>query len=140
MGVAVGDIAPPLAGTTVDGRTVSLADFRGKPVLVNFWASWCGPCLHEFPVLKDAEVHHPGLVILGVVYQDDPAAAKTFASQLSADWPSLIDPDGTKATTYLVVAPPQSYFIDGKGVVRSRQIGEMTAEELERQYATIAGP
>jgi cytochrome c biogenesis protein CcmG/thiol:disulfide interchange protein DsbE len=138
--VTVGDIAPPLTGTTVDGRTVSLADFRGKPVIVNFWASWCGPCVHEFPVLKDAEVHHPGLVILGVVYQDDPASAKTFATQLSADWPSLTDPDGTKATTYLVVAPPQSYFIDGKGVVRSRQIGEMTAEELERQYAAIAGP
>jgi cytochrome c biogenesis protein CcmG/thiol:disulfide interchange protein DsbE len=133
-------MAPPLAGTTVDGRTASLADFRGKPVIVNFWASWCTPCIHEFPVFKDAEARHPGLVILGVVYQDDPAAARTFATRLSADWTSLTDPDGTKAGAYLVVAPPQSYFIDGKGVVRSRQIGEMTAEELERQYAAIAGP
>jgi cytochrome c biogenesis protein CcmG/thiol:disulfide interchange protein DsbE len=140
VGVVVGDVAPPLAGTTVDGRTVSLADFRGKPVIVNFWASWCVPCRQEFPVFKDAEAHHPGLVILGVVYQDDAAAAKAFATQLSADWPSLTDPDGTKASAYLVVAPPQSYFIDGTGVVRSRQIGEMTAAELARQYAAIAGP
>jgi cytochrome c biogenesis protein CcmG/thiol:disulfide interchange protein DsbE len=139
VGVTVGDIAPPLSGTSLDGRTVSLAEFRGRPVIVNFWASWCGPCIHEFPVLKDAEVRHPGLVILGVIYQDDPAAAKTFAAQLSADWVSIIDPDGTRAGAYLVAAPPQSYFIDGQGVVRSRQIGEITAEDLERQYAAIAG-
>lgn len=139
VGVTVGDVAPPLSGTSLDGRTVSLADFRGKPVIVNFWASWCGPCVHEFPVLKDAEVHHPGLVILGVIYQDDPAAAKTFAAQMSADWASISDPDGTRASAYLVVAPPQSYFIDGQGIVRSRQIGEITAEDLERQYSAIAG-
>lgn len=139
VGVTVGDIAPPLSGTSLEGRTVSLADFRGKPVIVNFWASWCGPCIREFPVLKDAEVKHPGLVILGVIYQDDAAAAKTFADQLSADWVSITDPDGSRASAYLVAAPPQSYFIDGQGIVRSRQIGEITAEDLERQYAAIAG-
>ena len=140
VGVTVGDIAPPLSGTSLDGRTVSLADFRGKPVIVNFWASWCGPCVHEFPVLKDAQVRHPGLVILGVIYQDDPVAAKTFATKMSADWVSITDPDGTRASAYLVAAPPQSYFIDGSGTVRSRQIGEITADDLERQYAAIAGP
>lgn len=140
VGVGVGETAPPLAGTTVDGRTVSLADFRGKPVIVNFWASWCGPCVREFPVLKDAEVRHPGLVILGVIYQDDAAAAKAFAGQMSADWTNLTDPDGTMASAYLVAAPPQSYFIDGKGIVRSRQIGEITTADLERQYAAISAP
>ncbi len=139
VGVGVGEIAPPLSGTSLDGRTVSLADFRGKPVIVNFWASWCGPCVKEFPVLKDAEVHHPGLVILGVIYQDDPAAARAFTAQMSADWVNITDPDGTRASAYLVAAPPQSYFIDGQGIVRSRQIGEITAEDLERQYAAIAG-
>ena len=69
-----------------------------------------------------------------------PAAAKTFADQMSADWASLTDPDGTMANAYLVAAPPQSYFIDGKGIVRSRQIGEITADDLERQYAAIAAP
>ena len=140
VGVTVGNVAPPLSGTTIDGRTVSLSDFRGKPVIVNFWASWCGPCLREFPVLKDAEVQHPGLVILGVVYQDDAAAARTFSTQLSADWTSLTDPNGAMANAYLVVAPPQSYFIDGKGIVRSRQIGEITADDLARQYPAIATP
>jgi cytochrome c biogenesis protein CcmG/thiol:disulfide interchange protein DsbE len=140
VGIGVGQTAPPLSGTTVDGRSVSLADLRGKPVIVNFWASWCGPCIREFPVLKDAEVRHPGLVILGVIYQDDPAAAKAFATQMSADWSNLTDPDGSMANAYLVVAPPQSYFIDAKGVVHSRQIGELVADDLERQYAAIANP
>jgi cytochrome c biogenesis protein CcmG/thiol:disulfide interchange protein DsbE len=139
VGVGVGEIAPPLSGTSLDGRTVSLADFRGKPVIVNFWASWCGPCVHEFPVLKDAEVHHPGLVILGVIYQDDPTAANTFVAQMSADWVNITDPDGSRASAYLLAAPPQSYFIDGQGIVRSRQIGEITAEDLERQYTAISG-
>ena len=62
-------------------------------------------------------------MILGVIYQDDPAAAKAFATQMSADWANLTDPDGSMANTYLVVAPPQSYFIDGKGVVRSPRSG-----------------
>jgi cytochrome c biogenesis protein CcmG, thiol:disulfide interchange protein DsbE len=140
VGIGVGQMAPPLSGTTVDGRTVSLADLRGKPVIVNFWASWCGPCIREFPVLKDAEVRHPGLVILGVIYQDDAAAAKAFATQMSADWVNLTDPDGSMANAYLVVAPPQSYFIDAKGIVHSRQFGELVAPELERQYQAIANP
>jgi cytochrome c biogenesis protein CcmG/thiol:disulfide interchange protein DsbE len=140
VGIGVGETAPPLTGTTVDGRTVSLADLRGKPVIVNFWASWCGPCIREFPVLKDAEVNHPGLVILGVIYQDDAAAAKAFATQMSADWVNLTDPDGSMANAYLVVAPPQSYFIDAKGIVHSRQFGELTAADLERQYTAIATP
>ena len=74
------------------------------------------------------------------MYQDDAAAAKTFSTQLSADWTSLTDPNGAMANAYLVVAPPQSYFIDGKGIVRSRQIGEITADDLARQYPAIATP
>jgi cytochrome c biogenesis protein CcmG/thiol:disulfide interchange protein DsbE len=140
VGIGVGQTAPPLSGTTVDGRSVSLAALRGKPVIVNFWASWCGPCIREFPVLKDAEVQHPGLVILGVIYQDDATAARTFATHMSADWSNLTDPDGSMANAYLVVAPPQSYFIDPKGIVHSLQIGELTSADLERQYAAIANP
>jgi cytochrome c biogenesis protein CcmG/thiol:disulfide interchange protein DsbE len=140
VGIGVGDVAPPLSGTTIDGRTLSLADFRGKPVIVNFWASWCGPCRNEFPLFKDAEVRHPGLIILGVVFQDDPGAAAAFATQMNADWPSLTDPTGALASAYLMQFPPQSYFIDRTGVIRSRQFGEVTADDLERGYPAIAAP
>jgi cytochrome c biogenesis protein CcmG, thiol:disulfide interchange protein DsbE len=139
VGVLVGDQAPPLTGVTLDGRSLSLADLRGRPVIVNFWASWCVPCQAEFPLFRDARARHPELAILGVVFDDDPAAARRFATAQGADWPSLSDPDRSRATTYTVVAPPQTYFIDRNGIVRSRQIGQLTVEDFERQYAAIGG-
>lgn len=138
VGVTVGDTAPPLIGTTLDGRTVSLADLRGKPVVVTFWASWCVPCRDEFPIFRDAEARHPDLVILGVVFSDDAGAARAFASDMKVDWTSLTDPTGAMASAYLVAFPPQSYFIDRTGVVRSRQFGEVTAPDFERQFAAIS--
>jgi cytochrome c biogenesis protein CcmG/thiol:disulfide interchange protein DsbE len=139
VGARVGDQAPPLTGVTLDGRTMSLADLRGKPVVVNFWASWCVPCQAEFPLFRDALARHPGMTILGVVFDDDPAAARRFAQTQRADWPSLEDPDGSRAIAYTVLAPPQTYFIDRNGTVRSRQIGQLTAADFERQYAAING-
>lgn len=115
-----------------------LVDFHGRPVLVNFWASWCVPCRSEFPVFRDGLARHSDLVVLGVVYQDDPDAARSFATSFGASWASLIDPSGAMAQAYRVVAPPQSYFIDRAGIIRSRQIGEMTADDFERQYAAIS--
>ena len=137
-GINVGQQGPPLSGTTIDGRTVSLADFRGRPVVVNFWASWCIPCRDEFPLFKDEEAAHPDLVFLGVVYKDSPDFARAFAAEQKANWPSLVDPDGSMATAYQMAAPPQTYFIDRSGIVRSRQIGEVSREDFERQYAAIA--
>jgi len=139
VGVRVGDQAPPLSGTTLDGRSMSLANLRGKPVIVNFWASWCVPCRAEFPLFRDAQARHPSLAILGVVFDDDAGAARRFAATEGAAWPSLTDPDGSRASVYTVLAPPQTYFIDRDGIVRSRQIGELTAADFERQYAAIGG-
>jgi cytochrome c biogenesis protein CcmG, thiol:disulfide interchange protein DsbE len=138
-GVRVGEQAPPLVGTSLDGRPISLADLRGRPVLVNFWASWCVPCQDEFPLFKEAAARHPGLRVLGVVFQDSASSALAFAVAKGADWPSMTDPDGSLAKSYQVVAPPQSYFIDPNGVVRSRQIGQLTSDDFERQVTAIGG-
>ena len=70
-------------------------------------------------------------------YQDTPAAAKSFATGHAADWPDVIDPSGALAAAYTVVAPPQTYFIDRTGVLRSRQIGQITQADLDRQLAAI---
>ena len=79
-----------------------------------------------------------GLVLLGVLYKDDPEPAQSFVSSFGARWPTVADGDGSLASAYRVVAPPQSYFIDANGVLRGIQIGEMRTEDFARQYAAIA--
>jgi cytochrome c biogenesis protein CcmG, thiol:disulfide interchange protein DsbE len=136
----VGEQAPGITATTLDGRSVSLGSLRGRPVIVNFWASWCGPCRDEFPLLKDELARHAadGLAVVGVVYKDDPDPARAFAMSFGSTWPSVIDPDGAIAKAYRMVAPPQSYFIDRAGVLRSIQIGILVASDFDRQYQAIA--
>jgi len=135
-----GQAAPPIKGTALDGSTVDLAAYRGHPVVVSFWASWCTPCREEFPLFEQklAELGPTdGMVMLGVLYKDDPALARTFVQDVGATWPTALDPDGTTAAAYRVVAPPQTYFIDSDGILRGIQIGQVKAEDFDTQYAKI---
>lgn len=136
----VGQPAPAITGTALDGTSIDLAAFRGKPVVVNFWASWCVPCREEFPLFEDRLATlgpRDGLVMLGVSYKDDPASARQFLGDTGASWPTVADPDGKIATAYRAVAPPQTYFIDADGVLQGIQIGQVKAEDFDTQYAKI---
>jgi cytochrome c biogenesis protein CcmG/thiol:disulfide interchange protein DsbE len=120
---------------------VSLAGLRGRPVVVNFWASWCIPCRDEFPMFRDKLAEYGaaggGLAVVGVLYKDEADLATSFVSTFGATWPTVVDPDGAIADAYRVVAPPQSFFIDKDGVIRSVQIGEMTGDVFDTLYAKI---
>lgn len=138
---AIGSVAPDVSLVDLDGHPVRLADLRGRPVLVNFWANWCGPCIAEFPLLRQAAHDHAadGLAVVGIVYQSREDAARSFVARLGADWPNAMDPDGSAAAAFGIQAPPDSFFIDRAGIIAGRQIGQLSQADLDRQLATILG-
>ena len=137
---AVGGIAPAIVGSTLDGASFDLDALRGRPVVVNFWGPSCVPCRNEFPLLaaKLAEHAADGLAIVGVLTDDPPEPAREFVTEYGATWPTVIDPDKALKIAYRVAARPQTYFIDGAGVIQKIQIGELTEADFERQYQLIA--
>lgn len=141
-GIARGQAAPGIVGTTLDGVAFDLATLRGRPVVLNFWGPSCVPCRDEFPLFKAKLTEHAGigLAIVGVLMDDPPAPALDFIAQYAATWPTVDDPGGALKTAYRVAARPQTYFIDREGILRSIQVGELTDAEFERQLALISGP
>jgi len=141
VGALIGMEAPTFALADLDGNPVRLADLRGRPVIVNFWASSCGPCVEEFPLLAEALEQHrsEGLAIVGIVYRDRSESAKEFMTRLGATWPAVMDPAESVATSYGVVGPPESFFIGRDGLIAGRQIGQLSQADLDRQLGTILG-
>jgi cytochrome c biogenesis protein CcmG/thiol:disulfide interchange protein DsbE len=137
---AVGEPAPPIVGTTLDGTAFDLASLKGRPVLVNFWGPSCVPCRDEFPLFKAKLAAHAaeGLEIVGVLTLDPVEPARDFVAAYGGDWPTVQDPQAAIKTAYRVAARPQTYFVDRNGIIRSIQIGELTDADFERQYARIA--
>jgi len=138
--VEVGAAAPPIVGTTLDGEPFDLADAAGHPVVVNFWGPSCVPCRDEFPLLmaKQKQYADDGLRIVGVLTDDPVEPARRFVADYGATWPTVEDPDRALKSTYRVAGRPQTYFIDGDGIVRSIQIGEIREADFDRQYGAIA--
>jgi cytochrome c biogenesis protein CcmG/thiol:disulfide interchange protein DsbE len=138
--VAVGSAAPAIRGTTLDGGAFDLASLAGRPVLINFWGPSCVPCRDEFPLLAAKLTQHAadGFAVVGVLTDDPPDPARDFVAQYDASWPTVIDAGQAIKAAYRVAARPQSYFVDGSGIVRSIQVGEVTDADFERQYQRIA--
>lgn len=116
-----------------------LSDFAGQPVIVNFWASWCGPCVEEFPLLRDAWERRveEGPVVIGIVYRDSSEQARAFMERMGASWPVAMDPAGAVAEAYGIFGPPETFFIDRQGVIAHRQIGQLSEADLDRKIDEI---
>ena len=138
-GAQVGRPAPDFALADLSGEPIRLADLRGRPVVVNFWGSWCPPCVEEFPRLANAVDEHAddGLVVIGIVYQDRFTSARDFMESFGATWPAAMDPGGRVAAAYGIYGAPETFFIDRDGIVAARQIGPFTEDSLERHLARI---
>ena len=139
-----GFLAPDFSLSTPDGNPVTLSEFTGQVVVVNFWASWCPPCRKEMPALQSVFTENASkqVVILGVnaTNEDTPSNAVDFASQNGVTFPILLDADGSLARTYLVNALPTTFFIDRNGIIRKVIYGGPLSEALLRvEIAWLAG-
>jgi cytochrome c biogenesis protein CcmG, thiol:disulfide interchange protein DsbE len=134
-----GTPAPALRLQGLDGHPVDLAALRGRPVVVNFWATWCDPCVREFPLLRQAAASHRAdrLAVVGVLTNDRPAAARAFVRAHGGTWPIALDPTATTATRWGAVGLPHTWFIRPDGTLASHQLGELTRPALDRQLSLI---
>lgn len=139
----VGEPAPDFATVLSDGRVVRLSDFRGQPVWLNFWGSWCPPCRAEMPDMQAAyeELAPRGLVMLAVSLDEPPAAAFEYAARNGATYLVATDPE-RKMTgpDYPIVNFPTHILIDRDGIVRGVVLAELNAEEFIAHAATILPP
>jgi cytochrome c biogenesis protein CcmG/thiol:disulfide interchange protein DsbE len=131
-GTLTGRVAPALAGTTLDGGTFDLDKARGKWVLVNFFATWCPPCVQEHPELvRFSREAGDRVEVVSVAFDDAPEKIREFFAQNGGDWTVLAEDTGPAAIDYGVVKLPESFLIDPEGRVRHKLTGGVTAAELE---------
>jgi thiol-disulfide isomerase/thioredoxin len=138
--VGPGKAAPDFSLPALDGTPVHLRDLRGKVVLLDFWASWCAPCLAELPVV-DRLAHRfagRGLAALGVNLGDPAATVRAVLRENRLDLPALLD-DGDVAERYHVDSIPALVLIDRQGVIRSRELGISDERDLAARIEPLLG-
>lgn len=138
----VGKPAPDFMLSTLDSVDVSLSQFHGRPVLINFWASWCTPCREEMPELVRAYEAHKteGFVILGLnlTYSDSLPDVQAFVKEFKITFPVPLDKDGAVAERlYQIPGIPTSIFINRDGTIERIQVGVMNGKQIKEYIAEI---
>jgi peroxiredoxin len=131
--IGSGDVAPDFALTNVDGKMLRLADYRGQLVLLNFWASWCGPCVEEMPRLAawQRDYGAAGLQVIGVSMDDEAAPVRRFLARHPVDYPIVLG-DAQLGERYGgILGLPQSFLIDRRGRIVGRYKGKTALSQLE---------
>ncbi len=137
VGVNTGDLAPDFTLVDLEGNQVSLSDFRGKTVFINFWATWCPPCRAEMPEIEAVyqEYKDKGVVVIGVDIQEAEEEVRQYVQQGGFSWTFVLDTSGRVTADYKIVAIPTSFFIDGEGIIQAVSIGAMTKRAMEAKLA-----
>lgn len=133
-GAEVGDIRPDFEHASLDGQYVRASDFDGRVVLVNFWATWCAPCVREMPLLQAAaEEHGENLTVVGIAV-DEPGGVRAFVEELGISYPILVGTSDVMETNRAwgntAGALPYTVLVDRDGVIRWQHLGEVTADML----------
>jgi cytochrome c biogenesis protein CcmG/thiol:disulfide interchange protein DsbE len=138
--------SPPATGKSVqdftlldiNGQSVRLSALRGKPVVVNFWATWCVPCREEMPLLgRSADQLKDRVVFLTINNDEQANVVREFMDELSIQMPALLDPGGKINELYYVQSYPNTFFIDSDGVLRAQHIGQLDESLLNRGLEAV---
>lgn len=141
----VGHAAPDFALTTLSENTAAsvlqLSNFKGKPVVLNFWASWCGPCQDEAPFLRSAwqRVQRNGVVFVGVDNNDTAVDGRIFLHKYGIPYANVLDANGSTAINYGVTANPETFFINRQGIVVAWLPGPLTSATFQSNLKKITG-
>jgi len=135
----IGKAAPAFALRQVGTQnTVDITRFKGKPLVINFWATWCVPCWEEHPVLvATARNVQPNVQFLGVVFQDEEGKILNFLAQRGSSYPTVVDEAGKTAIAYGVGGVPETFFLDANGVIVAKFIGPMSSEDIEANLRKV---
>ena len=136
----VGNPAPPISLALYDGGFISPQQYGGKPLVVNFWASWCGPCRQEAALLErmSREYAPRGVTFIGVNIQDEESAARAYLSEFGVTYPNGADVDGATTVDYGVIGIPVTFFVNRDGVVERRWVGAAREAQLRQWIDDLA--
>ncbi|GAC91453.1 TlpA family protein disulfide reductase [Anoxybacillus sp. LAT_35] len=136
IGIDVGEIAPDFELMTLKGKKMKLSQFRGKKVILNFWASWCPPCRAEMPEMQrfyEQYGQHVAIVAVNLTNKEkNHQAVETFINEKGVSFDIMLDEQGTVSKTYEVITIPTSYIIDEQGVIRSKHVGPLSYDMMKR--------
>lgn len=135
----IGQLAPPLVVPQVGGGTIDLANLKGKPVWINFMATWCPACQDEFPLMNGfaARYADTGLVVMAIDVREEESAVAAFGESLNASFPLGLDTDGSAAATWDAIALPVHFWIDADGIVRDGALGGIGPDVMAAGLKTI---
>jgi thiol-disulfide isomerase/thioredoxin len=130
--------APDFELPDLEGQKVTLSALRGKPILLNFWATWCPPCRQEMPELQEFHRRYGDqIVLVGVNWGEDAKTVKAFLDHLGVSYRNLVDERGTAFVLYRLTGIPESFFIDPEGYIRGAWIGPLTAKEIVQGFERL---
>lgn len=142
-GTPTGNEAPDFGIDLIGGGRFRLSDHfeaDGRPVIINLWASWCGPCREEMPALDEVATANPGVFMIGVAVDDDPTAARNFADEVGVSYALAIDEDDVVGSRYPSPGLPATFFIDEDGQIVRIVYGGVTQQQVQDLIDTLFNP
>lgn len=133
----VGTDLPEAVVPNVEGGRIDLAAYKGRPVLVNLWATWCGPCRREMPALERLSKEQSGLTVIAIDQREDPAIVRSYVKRFGVTFAVGIDDSQQLGTDLHLIGLPSSFFVDRDGVIRDAVDGEMTYDVMSAKARAL---